>query len=419
MPAPIFLLIAFISSFVERAATSDRNTCSEHRSRDDAMKDSRARAQASAALSLLAVSMLTNPAGVLGATTPAIVTALVTELGQTLRSATMLVAIEFVTMTLAIMAAPLLLCRIGGRVLAIASWMLMLAGQLGTILNIPVALAVARGATGLGEGALYGLALAVLGRSAKPDRAFGVVVFANQVVSAVLLAFAGWAHQHDPRSGILQLITAFQLLTGFFILAIDRQRVSSREPTPGSLGGLLVIAPALLAIFLFAVAFGTIWPLAASIGEIRNVPTGEINSALAVAGIGGIAGAAAAVALGNRAGRTIPLLTGSVAMAIALVGVVVGPLAIAAPAALFLWSFLVPYYLGTIAMMDGGARFMGIAGAMLPSGIAAGQFFASCMSGTIPSTLGICAAMLQVASAIALSFYLWMSKSDGRNRAGR
>jgi predicted MFS family arabinose efflux permease len=320
--------------------------------------------------------MLTNPAGVLGAIAPAIITALTLELHLPLPSAARLVAIEFAAMTAAMMLVPLMLGWVSDRLFAGLAVAVTLGAQILSLVGNPLIMAPARGLVGFGEGALYGLAIAALARTPRPDRAFGIVVFSNQIVSALLLVLATWAHLRFPAFGIFGLLLVFLLLTGVCVSSMPAEGSLREERAPFSLQGLMRMLPGLAGIFLFAAGFGATWPVVASIARAREIADLDIGHILSLAGVAGIAGAGCAILLAERAGRVLPLVGGSAGLALALVGTVGGPFRIAAPAILFCWSFLVPYYLGSAAEADAGGRLVVLAGSMLPLGIAAGQIFA-------------------------------------------
>jgi len=301
--------------------------------------------------------------------------------------------------------------RIGNRLFASVALLATLAGELASTSGNEPLTTIARGVMGVGEGSLYGFALAVLARTPRPARAFGMVVFANQITSALLLTLSGWANLHYPVSGIFILMVLFLIATACFIPAVDSRPIRQKERiAPGKMG-VFALLPAFLGIFLFATAFGTIWPIIASIGEARGISRNDMTSILATAGVAGIAGAGAAILLADRIGRTLPLAIGMLAMLLALLGAVRWALPVAAPAILFFWSFLVPYYLGFAAEADRAGRFVGVAGAMLPSGIAAGQANASyLLSHASHESLGLSAAAMQIGSM------LWMALLSRRVR---
>ena len=326
---------------------------------------------------LVSTAMLTNPAGVLGAITPAIITSFVTEAGLPLDHATQLVALEFATMTIAIMGGPLLIKRIGNRRFAVVALLATLVGELVSTWVAEPFMEVARGIMGIGEGALYGLALAVLARTPRPARAFGVVVLTNQIVSALLLAMSGWSHRLYPASGIFTLMTFFLVATACFLPTIASHPIERTEQITGDAADSFAILPGIVGVFFFASAFGMVWPVIASIGQARGVSGHNTEALLGVSGIAGIVGAGSAILLADRVGRMLPLVIGSVVMSLALFGAFHWAFGVATPAILFLWSFLVPYYLGSATAADRTGRLVGVTGAMLPSGIAAGQAIAT------------------------------------------
>ncbi|PZU08502.1 hypothetical protein [Sphingomonas sp.] len=320
--------------------------------------------------------MLTNPAGVLGAITPAIIIALTLEANLPLTIALRLVAVEFATMTVAMMLVPIMMGWVSDRAFAVMAIVTAIGAQLAFLTGNISIIIPARAVLGLAEGALYGLAIAVLARTPRPDRAFGIVVFSNQIVSALLLASATGAHLRFPHFGIFALLLIFLLLTSACAGFLHKMEEEGQKRPPVVLGDILSMLPGLAGIFLLATGFGAIWPVVALTARARGIGDVDLGYVLSVAGLAGIAGAALAILLADRIGRVLPLVAGSASLALAFVGSVGGPFGIAVPAILFFWSFLVPYYLGSAAEADHSGRVVVLAGAMLPLGIAAGQIFA-------------------------------------------
>lgn len=365
--------------------------------------------------SVVATAMLTNPAGVLGAITPAIITGLTQETHLPLASAARLVGIEFTAMTAAMMLMPLMLGRVGARAIAALAMAGTIGAQAGTLVAGPLLMLPVRALLGFAEGALYGLAVAALGRTARPDRAFGIVVFSNQIVSALLLVLAIRAHAFLPSSGIFLLLVGFLLVTAPCVAVVRADEGAGPERLPIDRGSVVAMLPGLAGIFLFASGFGALWPVVASIAQARGMAETEIGHVLSLAGLAGIAGAAAAIILAERAGRVLPLTLGSLALALALAGTVEGALAIAAPAILFFWSFLVPYYLGSAAVADRGGRLVVLAGSMLPLGIGAGQMFAAgIVNGRNYAPLAVSAAGMVAVAILCMMLLRWQAQAELR-----
>jgi hypothetical protein len=347
--------------------------------------------------------MLTNPAGVLGAITPVIITGLTQERHLPLASAARLVGIEFTAMTAAMMLVPVLLGWAGARTIAVVAMAAAIGAQAATLLGGALLMLPARGLLGFAEGALYGLAVAALARTARPDRAFGIVVFSNQIVSALLLVLAIVAHAWAPSSGIFALLVGFLLLTAPCVAAMPAGGGADEARVPIDAASVRAMLPGLAGLFLFAAGFGALWPVVASIAQARGLAEAEIGHVLSLAGLAGIAGAAGAIILAEKAGRALPLTLGSAALALALAGTVGGPLIVAAPAILFFWSFLVPYYLGSAAVADRGGRLVVLAGSMLPLGIGAGQMFAaSIVNGRTYAPLATASAAMVAAAILCM-----------------
>lgn len=332
-------------------------------------------------LTVLATAMLTNPAGVLGAITPAIVTCLTLEAHLPLTTAARLVAVEFTAMTVAMMLVSPMAGRVGDRVLAALAISVTVAAQLCSLAGDVLLVSVARGCLGFGEGLLYGLAIAALARMPLPERAFGIVVLSNQTVGALLLTLATLAHLRFPSFGIFALLIAFLLFTALCVPALPVTGAARGSSARVDIRHLLVVAPGIIGILLFAAGFGAVWPMIAPIARARGLDDGAIGHLLSLAGIMGIAGAACAILLATRFGRVLPLTCGSLGFGFALLGSVCGPLWLAVPAILLFWSFLVPYYLGSAAAAACEGGFVALAGSMLPLGIAAGQMVASYILG--------------------------------------
>ncbi|KKC24176.1 hypothetical protein WP12_20745 [Sphingomonas sp. SRS2] len=326
--------------------------------------------------------MLTNPAAIIGALMPTFVDAFVAR-GLDVGTAATLGSIELFSMAITVVLAPLIVNRWNRRAIALCAILLAAIGQLGSMETAdPFAIGILRMAAGVGEGALYAVAVASIAAMAAPDRTFGLAVACNLVTTTALLALIVWYARSAPAAGAMLVTGAFVAIHMAFLLALPKHGAlpASRQNAPshrdGPTASPVAVLSGLLGMFLLFFGFGLVWPMASQIAAYRGLDADMIATALSVAGFGGIAGAGVATVLGLRFGRVLPLVSGTLAMALGLWLIGTNFFVAAALLVMFSWAFNLPYYLGLMASLDLTGRIAVLTSGMIPFGAAAGQVMA-------------------------------------------
>ena len=245
---------------------------------------------------------------------------------------------------------------------------------------------VARGAAGACAGVMLWLAIGVIARSSRPERASGVFVtvqtFAQLVLAAALpaLVMGRWG-----VNGALVSLAVISLLAAIAALAgPDR---FSALPKPEGEGGKLGAAPlgGLLAVFLYMAFIVALWvylePLAAKAGLSPREAGLAVALALGLQVLGG----AAATLVGDRAPPARILIGVGLVNAVILAVLWSGPgrgLFIACVAVFgFLWLFALPFQTLLLIRIDPTRRAAMQLGAAQLLGSSAGPLAASLVVG--------------------------------------
>jgi predicted MFS family arabinose efflux permease len=342
--------------------------------------------------SIAAMIMLSNPAGLAMACTPGIVTVFAREGTVSARQATMLGSCELAGMTLALILASLVLSTIDRRRLAFGA---VIAAVLGHVLllvpgSYPQILAC-QFLAGLGEGVMAAVAVAAIAGTEGPDRLFALNVASNLIASSLFFVFLPHL---TAGGGVRSVECALSICAVCFGLGLPwlprrapssvRDRNVSRTQIfkfedwlPGLLG--------LCGTLAFLAGVGSVWPEIGQIGASRHLPLPLVSSALAAAGVAGVASALFATWLGVRRGRLFPLVLASLGLICAMLVLLVER----APELFFVdvicfmfwWIFAVPYFLGLLAALDPSGRLAAFSVAMQTCGLALGQALSAIIVG--------------------------------------
>ncbi len=338
---------------------------------------------------LCRVALLTNPGAAVGVIVPTVVNMFTAGGRFSLATASLLGAAELAGLTVALLLGPLFVNRYDRRWTAALAIGLAIVGQALSLsaMSAPVVGAL-RLFAGIGEGGLYAVAVAHLAATAAPDRAFGLMLTANHVVGALLLATIAWLSGAYPAQAAIAVVIVFQLLTATLIGKLPRRpaRAAARHRPSGAGGAVAPAVLGLLGMLLLAGGFGVVWPLIGQIAKARGVSPHAVALAFSLAGAVGLLPGMLVTALGLRVGRVLPLSIGSLAFAAALsLPTFDVPFMVPTLLIMFFWTFSIPYYLGLVAAVDRSGRLTVLTTAMLPFGIAVGQ----ALAGQIVATVGL------------------------------
>lgn len=280
------------------------------------------------------------------------------------------------------------------------------AAMLATTLTSGVGVIITRGAAGACAGVMLWLAIGVIARSARPERASGVFVtvqtFAQLVLAAVLPATVMEHWGVNGALATLAVISVFAALTSLvgpdslapLVRSEDGGRLDVR-----SMGGLA-------AVFLYMAFIVALWvylePLAAQAGLSPREAGLAVALALGLQVLGG----AAATLVGDRTPPARMLLGVGAVNAIILAILWSGPgrgLFIACVAVFgFLWLFALPFQTLLLIRIDPTRRASMQLGAAQLLGSSAGPLAASLVVGDGPVRRALALSGVCLALAVAL-----------------
>lgn len=279
--------------------------------------------------------------------------------------------------------------------------------MLATTLTSGAEVILARGAAGACAGVMLWLAIGVIARSSRPERASGVFVtvqtFAQLVLAAALpaLVMGRWG----VNGALVTLAVISLAAAGAALAGPDRFSVL---PKPEGGGGKLGAPPlgGLLAVFLYMAFIVALWvylePLAAQAGLSPREAGLAVALALGLQVLGG----AAATLVGDRAPPARILIAVGLINAVILAVLWSGPgrgLFVACVAAFgFLWLFALPFQTLLLIRLDPTRRAAMQLGAAQLLGSSAGPLAASLVVGDGEVRRALALSAICLAAALAL-----------------
>lgn len=277
---------------------------------------------------------------------------------------------------------------------------------------------------GLGAGGLVSLSFAAIGLTRNPDRNFGYLIMWVLTYGAFGLLVMPTAYELTGMDGVLWFFALFPLAALPFVrfLPLSGESAVQTEADavslPGRLKGLALAA--MLAYFL---AQGVVWAYLFLIGTAGGLTEQQVANGLTLSQFAGIAGALSAALLGNRYGRSVPLMFGIAAGAVCLY-FLVGRFeflvfAVATGIYNFAWNLTHPFLLAAMASFDPRGRVVVYAVAMQMIGLAAGPGIAASVvrSGYYVNVNWLGAALFVASLALILPPVLAQAKGVRRQPA--
>lgn len=322
--------------------------------------------------------------GLVGSTvpviTPSLISALVELRGIAQVSAAQVMSGEMLGMTLSTALIAPFVNRFDRRAIAAPALLLVAISAIGCMFatNSLTFLAL-RLLAGLGEGTLIALVAAALGGTLKPDRAFGIFLSANMLLSAALFRLVPIALDRGGLVGLFATLLVLALIGGGALTRFPAKNpVEANQTVPeatsvasSNFGSVLALA----SILLFNFAIGTVWPMMPAFASELGIATDRIAGALSNATIAGLVAALLAAALSSPNRRVIALGAGTAGslISIGLLPTFGGP-AFAVAAALFMaaWMFSTPFYLAILSIVDKQGRVVAFSMSLQFCGLAAG-----------------------------------------------
>jgi predicted MFS family arabinose efflux permease len=243
-------------------------------------------------------------------------------------------------------------------------------------LSDPLVLTGVRFLHGLLGGMLVGTAFSVIARTTDPDRTFGVLLFVQFSLGGLGVMFLpGLA----PVFGTAMLFISLAMLSAVTLVLLPFLPDYPVQARSGSAGRARLSWPlvaSLSAIFLFQGANMGLYAFIIGLGEHFGLALGFITTTLAVSAWIGLAGAGEVIALGGRAGYTLPLAAGLVLTTLGCWAFLHSDIRWVWIAANVLigvtWAFTIPYLLGLASRFDAHGQMAALAGFASKMGLASG-----------------------------------------------
>jgi predicted MFS family arabinose efflux permease len=268
--------------------------------------------------------------------------------------------------------------------------------------------------SGIAGGAVYGLAVYIVGRTPRPEKAFGLMYVVE------LAAFSGFAAFFPLLRGFggfpwaLNSLGAFLLAAGAIGWALpehDRPGGSPVNRVSHARAASMHGGMGLLALTVFQLGILAVWAYTERIGTLSGISPQDIGNAIAIAGLAGIAGAGTAAILDLRAGHLLPavIATGAIVTGNSFLWSPHSYSAFLLGSCLFSygWLLAIPYYMGAVVASDATgaltsllvpAQTVGsVGGPLIAALVVAG---ASANPAIVVSTLGCLAATVPLAMAV-------------------
>lgn len=257
------------------------------------------------------------------------------------------------------------------RYLTVGAALLMLLGNAGSGL-LPLGLPLLygfRAVAGLGSGALLAIMAACVGTTSQPDRNFAWFVALAFALAAVGFRVLPAIIASAPASLLFDLLAALAVTA-----AVAARLLPSRAPQADEPAGVAATRHAvpldtctylaLGGILAYYLGVGSVWTAMSGIGLAAGIGSEGTASILARAAILGIIGSVLAGVMGARPGRMISLLIGLGSLVAILLWLTAdlsqASFAVAPLLFLLSWNYVVPYMMGTVAILDRSGRALAI-----------------------------------------------------------
>ncbi|WP_278441505.1 MFS transporter [Pseudomonas oryzihabitans] len=349
-------------------------------------------------------------------TAPAIATELATRWQLGNAQIGWLFFVELGAMSLATLPAYAWQSRCSWRHVALLAVLVAILGNLGSAWAQQYSTLVAfRFVTALANGTLMILCIASAAATPNPSRIYGLWVLGQLVFGAVGLAILPTLFTHYGLAGSYVVLALLTLVAAPLTSAFAAGRGpngGNRDrhlPSRAQLAGLL-------AVLAFYLAISGIWTFIASLAQAAGIDPGLSTPVLAAATIAGIAGAALATLLGQRAPRLLALFCGYLLLAAGILLLVGVPsywrFAMAALLFKFTWTFVLPFVLAVLADLDRGGALMNHTNLVIGGGLALGPLVAGQVFDQQGSTALLTAAL--VAAGLSLGLILSIARTSSK-----
>lgn len=251
-----------------------------------------------------------------------------------------------------------------------------------------------RTATGFCNGIVLSIVFVGLCHSSNPERFFGIYVFTQLTLQALLLAalpividafgmpaiYVTFATASGLSSLLVMLFPESTLRHSGAGLRADRPyKTVNHQSNPASLSNWAIVALAGQAIYFLAPA--AMWGYFQPIGVAFSLNIADIGRALGIASIAGIAGSFLVIVLGARFDRVLCMAMGTLVSVTAVVLLADGSgflwYLVATSLFSFAWNYTFPYQMGVLALFNNFGSVAILSLVVQLSGLALGPMLAS------------------------------------------
>src|SRR5882762_5315073 len=342
---------------------------------------------------------------------PGVVGALISGLGFNAKQAGYTIAIEQACMSLAALPALWWMSRVDrGSVVRLCLCGAIVTNLLCVGTHDFNRIAVLRGLTGIAEGSVMAVCLAVVGTSRQRERNFALWAIGQLVLGAVALLVLPRVVP-DYRSPVFFTALAMLMAAALpMVQWLPRTPVATANALVGRRGVAAGAAAALAAVLTFYLAISGVWTYLERIGLQNAIPSEAIARDLSIASVCGIGGCWCAAWLGGRLGRGWPLGVGY-GMLLSAAWMLSTPVtafgfAACAFAFLYAWTFSLPFLLAVVATRDPTGRLSPLINLMIGAGLGLGPTLYAVTLKTTPN-FRLAVPYAIVIGATSLGLALW------------
>lgn len=354
---------------------------------------------------------------------PLLLSGMVSTLNLSEQQAGFISSADMTGYTVGTIVAFLIITRVDWRRLGIITLLLMIfANLLCSQLESFLLLMATRFLSGIGGGALTALMLSVIAQMRDPDSVYGLWFVAMSIIGVIgMLMFPALLDNAGVGAAFMAL-AGLLIVALFFVKEIPRHALNCQSIGPVHTEiSVYRTGLGVLAILLVYIGLMGVWVYLGQIGDASGLDPQQVANGLALSAMGGIAGGALAAWLGARQGRLFPISAGVVGMSLAMIWLMFEPVPyyafiICCIILYALWSFIVPYLLGTLAELERSGRALSLGNAALGGGYMLGPFFSALLvgKGTYDGVLfmGIAMLLLGFATVILLGENKLLSSAE-------
>lgn len=252
----------------------------------------------------------------------------------------------------------------------VASALVLGANLLSAYAPLYEALIVYRILSGIGCGVAVATSKATVADSRSPERFFAfMLVFAGLGLALLLKVLAYVADIAQHRGVFLTLATTVLLLSVLLIWLPGRpssevliQKSQNQPPAQG--GGRWSIAMVLLAVLVNGTGIGALWGFSERIASSAGISSDLVGTAMLITSLFGVITALAVALIGDRTGKTLPLVIGLLTQGAGAVMLSYSNTYAVYFAGLALfqigWYLHFPYFVAIAAMLDAYGRLIAV-----------------------------------------------------------